>query len=497
MSKTLHSVWGGNVPTNHVESGISPGRRLRKTRRDFRGGTLCKTHERSYMKLVVIMAAMVCHSSSRVTRRTSVVTLVVPGSGTLQAAHDAAAAGDTLVLADGTYTGSANEVLQISKNITLRAQNPGLALIDGERTRRGLVISTGGEIVLEFLNITRGYKGSAGFHGGGIFVSANANVHLTSCSIHNCQAGAHYSASYGGGIYVSSYSNVHMTSCLMYRNWAGDWAPHDGGGGIYIGIYSDVTLTSCEIYDNTACGNGDCCVSHSRGGGLYVDSNAEVSLISCSIYGNEATGHSRRGGRGGGIYVSAGANAHLTSCFMYGNDVARQYDTDGPGVGYGGGLYVSGTVTLVHCQIDSNTALTSGSDLYISGGSVCTWETSLTDISGGTVGSCSAPSLPPTPSAPPPSDSSDDGSILELTGTAPKIHFGPEDAPVCSLTLDSLANTIVSSCTLVTPSHSGGGRNLDETEQTAPRVSQAEHEALKTEVAALRRMIHELLARKK
>ena len=116
-----------------------------------------------------------------------------------------------------------------------------------------------------------------------------------------------------------------------------------------------------------------------------------------------------------------------------------------------------------------------------------------------------SPSLPPvgSPAGPPPiepplsPDSSDDGSILELTGTAPKIHFGPEDAPICSLTLDPLANTIVSSCTLVTPSHSGGGRNLDETEQTAPHVSPEEHDALKTEVADLRRIINELLANKK
>ena len=44
-------------------------------------------------------------SSSPVTRRLAVVS-VSPGVGTLQAAVNAASAGDELVLADGTYTGA-------------------------------------------------------------------------------------------------------------------------------------------------------------------------------------------------------------------------------------------------------------------------------------------------------------------------------------------------------------------------------------------------------
>ena len=84
---------------------------------------------------------------------------VVPGAGTLQAALNTASAGDELVLADGTYTGSGSNVLDIGKNITIRALNPGQAILDGENTRRVIFITIG-TVALNGLNIT---KGSASF----------------------------------------------------------------------------------------------------------------------------------------------------------------------------------------------------------------------------------------------------------------------------------------------------------------------------------------------
>ena len=94
------------------------------------------------------------------TARRLTVTLVEPGAGTLQAAVDAASAGDELVLKDGTYTGSGDNVLHIAKDITIRAQNAGMAVLDGEDARR-VVYITGGTVVLEGLAITKGHSVSA------------------------------------------------------------------------------------------------------------------------------------------------------------------------------------------------------------------------------------------------------------------------------------------------------------------------------------------------
>ena len=73
-------------------------------------------------------------SLSHVTRRLAVIN-VQPGAGTLQAALNAASAGDELVLADGTYTSSVTNVLDISKSITIRALNP-----------RGAILSSNGVV---------------------------------------------------------------------------------------------------------------------------------------------------------------------------------------------------------------------------------------------------------------------------------------------------------------------------------------------------------------
>ena len=80
---------------------------------------------------------------------------VAPGDGTLQLALNAASAGDELVLADGTYTGSGSNVLEIDKDITIRALNPGQAALDGGNARRVIYI-TSGTVALNGLKVTKG-----------------------------------------------------------------------------------------------------------------------------------------------------------------------------------------------------------------------------------------------------------------------------------------------------------------------------------------------------
>ena len=92
--------------------------------------------------------------ASRVTRRLAVID-VQPGAGTLQAALNAASDGDELVLANGTYTGSGAEVLEVGKSVTIRALHARGAILDGENARR-VVSITSGTVVLEGLDITRG-----------------------------------------------------------------------------------------------------------------------------------------------------------------------------------------------------------------------------------------------------------------------------------------------------------------------------------------------------
>jgi hypothetical protein len=75
---------------------------------------------------------------------------VQPGVGTLYRALNNARAGDTLVLADGTYTGSGGSVVWITKSITIRALNVGQAVLDGENARRvvGCKSPEGGKLIM-------------------------------------------------------------------------------------------------------------------------------------------------------------------------------------------------------------------------------------------------------------------------------------------------------------------------------------------------------------
>ena len=84
---------------------------------------------------------------------------VSPGRGTLQDALNDASAGDELVLANGTYTGSGSNVLEIDKDITIRALNPGQAVLDGGNARRVIYISSG-TVALSGLNIIQGWVSS-------------------------------------------------------------------------------------------------------------------------------------------------------------------------------------------------------------------------------------------------------------------------------------------------------------------------------------------------
>ena len=59
---------------------------------------------------------------------------------------------DELVLEDGTYSGS---TFAIGRDVVVRAQNAGQAVLDGQDARRVMII-TSGTVTLDGLNIMRG-----------------------------------------------------------------------------------------------------------------------------------------------------------------------------------------------------------------------------------------------------------------------------------------------------------------------------------------------------
>jgi len=108
-------------------------------------------------------------------------------------------------------------------------------------------------------------------------------------------------------------------------------------------------------------------------------------------------------------------------------------------------------------------------------------------------GSLECSHSPPPPQAPS-SALPSSGAVVELTGAAPKIVFGSVDQPVCELRLRGAR--LESSCE-ITDTSSNSRRLLTTGEGEEAMTTAAEHEALKAEVAALRRAVHTLVANSK
>ena len=178
---------------------------------------------------------------------------------TIQAGMDAAASGDTVVVANGTYT--INSAITFGgKEIMLRAEFSRGAVIDCQHATRAVHFEGegAGAKLLGFVII----GGSAGY-GGGIYGAGGTLATISDCYIVNC------SAELGGGIYA---------------------------------YLSNVTVMACDIV---------CCSATEAGGGVYSYWGADASFIGLTIGGCSAPA-------GGGMYLW-GSSPMVHLCTFYRN----------------------------------------------------------------------------------------------------------------------------------------------------------------------------------
>ncbi len=181
----------------------------------------------------------------------------------IQSALNAAAAGDTILVADGTYTGPSNTNLNFAgKGILLQSENgPENCIIDCQQAARGFYFDDGEPdmAVVDGFTIKRG----------------------------NTTGDQYYNR--GGAILIND-SRATFLNCIIQDN-----SSEAGGGGVSI-IYSGRgTFVNCDImYNHT----------NSSGGGISVDSG-NVQMIDCRVIGNDASIS------GGGILSSAGSGNYF------------------------------------------------------------------------------------------------------------------------------------------------------------------------------------------
>ena len=255
-------------------------------------------------------------------RAATAATLNVPSAAypTIQSAVNAAASGDTVLLADGTYTGPGNvDVIIVGTGITVQSQNGAAKTIidcggyqsgDDSGNHRGFLLGSGSSATLSGLTITNGYESDhqGGFGGGGA-VSLFTNAALT---LNGCVVADNY-ADDGGGFYSVSSSTLTLSGCAVTYNRS-----YNEGGGLNV---DSVTLTRCIVADN------ECDTAGTAG--LFANS---VAATDCVIADNASNGSD------GGVTAVTAAN--LTNCAIFGSQ--------------GSGVHSDGAATLTNCTITAN-----------------------------------------------------------------------------------------------------------------------------------------------
>ena len=311
----------------------------------------------------------------------------------IQAGIDAAISGDTVLVADGTYTGPGNRDIDFGgKSVVLKSENgPEVTIIDSEGSssdrHRGFNFHSGEDstAVVDGFTIQSGFGPSDGsyefsvgggskcdsssspkiinntisgnsatFGGGGISCWDNSNPTISNNTISGNSAGD------GGGIFCSRNSNPTISANTISGNSASD-----GGGGIYCEDNSSPTISANTISRNSArSGGGIACVrfnsnptisantisgnsASGSGGGIY-SSNSDPTISANTISDNSA--HS-----GGGIYC------HISSSTIRANIISG----NSAGVGPGGGI----SCLFSNPTISANTI--SDNSAHLGGGIAC------------------------------------------------------------------------------------------------------------------------------
>lgn len=271
---------------------------------------------------------------------------------TIQAAIDNAWTGDTIWVADGTYSGEGNIDIDFrGLAITVRSENgPQSCIIDcrGEGRAFSFQGGEGPDAVVEGFTITQGNE----VYGGAIRCLAS------SPTIRNCILVRNSADLYGGGLCNSYGSSPLVVDCTFEDNACSSLRLLGSGGGMANLQNSSPTIEDCSFTANSA----------STGGGManVDDSSPRVvrgtfrdnfAVRFGAAVGNWDSSHpvfirclfaaNRAKDSGAGMCNRDKSNVTATNCILGGN--VADHD--------GGAMRVLGaTVTLTNCTIGGNEA---------------------------------------------------------------------------------------------------------------------------------------------
>ena len=163
-------------------------------------------------------------------------TSLATAANTIQTAINACAAGDLVLVNNGTYVLSTK--ITVTIGITIRSINgAALTIVDGNGVTKCFEINHANAIV-EGLTIQNGYN-PAGF-GGGVNILNGGTVQ--NCIIQDNQARD------GGGVAIDD--DGLLQNCWIKNNLASDNGVNGYGGGVR--LLNDGEVRNCEITDNVS-----------------------------------------------------------------------------------------------------------------------------------------------------------------------------------------------------------------------------------------------------
>jgi uncharacterized repeat protein (TIGR01451 family) len=200
----------------------------------------------------------------------------------LQEAMDQATDGDTVFVAQGTYTGTGGAVITVTKSITFYGGWDGTAgtgslvlpgvyttTLDGENARRVVYITGTVSPILDGFTLRNGHVLS---DSGGAVYAYNASPVINNCRILSSTAECG-----GGGAFW--YGAMALGNSVVMNNVANGTDPGHGGGGLYL-YDSAASVESNVLRDNNA--------PDAAGGGVYMMRGA-VAFEANTILGNRAS----------------------------------------------------------------------------------------------------------------------------------------------------------------------------------------------------------------
>ena len=306
--------------------------------------------------------------------------------------------GGTVNIAQGTYTGTDNTNINITKNMTIIGANQNNTIINAQGVYQIFNINPGVTVTLQNLTLTNGYSYSSGgaidnegkltvsdstfagntgtYGSGAIYNRFGGTVNVTGSKF----TGNIATNTYGMGGAIFNYGALILSNSTFTQNTAG--AIYNVGGNLAVtscnftnNIYSTIynidgalNVTGCNFTNNTGgaidtfdstanvinCSFTGNTATSALGGGGAIENSGALTVSSSTFTNNTFTNDNADSTGGGAIYNYG--NLTVTGSHFTGNNAIGTYD-------YGGAILNSGALTVSSSTFNNNTAYEGGAIL--------------------------------------------------------------------------------------------------------------------------------------